>query len=636
MLSLIRNNVQSFFIKAIVVMVAVVMLFFGISSYQDQGVNTLADVGDIEVKYEQYSRAYDQATEQIRSSYGANADQLIQAMNLKGQVLSRLVNSALLVKAAEKAGLAVTDKELAERLSEISIFLTDQRFDQAKYQEFLKNSGYSAAEFEGTLRREILANKLMALVNSGHSVSRAYVETVYQRDQTAYQALVLPVEPADLKISAQPTAAEIKKYYDDHTEQFQAPARFQIEYFTYGLAQIKDEITVSDQAAALYYKQKKGSQFTTKPSYHSRHILIALPEQDNAQAASAARSKAQELYSQLQKNPKSFEALAKKFSQDPGSAQRGGDLGWSEEGHMVGPFEKQALALKPGEISAPFLTQFGYHIVELIEKRGAQQRPFEEVQAEIVAQIRTDKAQRRLENWKAKAEGELSKKGLATLAESIKQSPQTSDFFDERGNLASFGNAAPVYAAIEEKKSGDSGVLSLNDQLLVYQIKDVKAPQTKSFEEVAVEAELLATSAKEKELTQAKLAEMEQQITSVEAFNALAQSLNKKQQSIRFLYKDRQIQGLRVGRDFQQALSHFEAGEVGFLSQGNRGYAVHLISKTPGAVDTDPRGLMALERELQQQKTQILLSGLVEELRKELEVRYNNQLLQQLEISTGG
>ncbi|OGG99419.1 MAG: hypothetical protein A2600_01900 [Candidatus Lambdaproteobacteria bacterium RIFOXYD1_FULL_56_27] len=635
MLSLIRNNVQSFFVKSVISIVALVMLFFGIDSYQNQGVNVLATVGQNEIKLDAFQRALERATEQVRRMYGPNADKLIGMMDLKSQVFSRLVNDALLVETAREQGLAVTDKELAQTLNEIPEFQTDGRFDPKKYQTFLTQIRQSSGAFEDEFRKSLLASKLLALVGQTHLISRSYVGDIYSRNETKLEAELLELSPQDFLSPVKLEPKEIQAYYDQNQAKFQAPARSVVRYFTLAEGDLKEALSIPEKAVELYYKKNKDTEFTKKPSYHARHLLLKVPQDGNVAGTEAARAQAMELYSKLKASPQSFGELAQKFSQDPGSAQKGGDLGWVEEGQLVPIFDREMAQLSPGEVSAPFLSSFGYHIARLEGKKAAQVLGLEEVKGQIEATLMAQKSERRLKNWQAKAQERLATESLETLAKEEHKELTKSPAFDGQSRLPDLGDLTDLSAELEKKPVGTKGVTTLAGRVMAYELLEKIPPQAKPFGEVKTEVELYATQAKEQELVTAKLAHLEGQIKSPADFAALAKSLKQPPKALSFFYKDRKVEGVQMGREFQTQVYGLNPGQVRLVTGQNRNYVVRLVAKTPGSLAGEPKDLLDLERELNEQKSQILVSGLIDQKRKNAKVSYNDKLLKTLEIKRG-
>jgi len=633
MLSFFRNNVQSVFIRTIVSVVALVMLFFGIDSFQNQGINVIATVGSKEIKLEQYQRSLEGATEQVRKAYGPNADQFMKMMNIKMQVLQRLISDALMIESAHAVGLALTDKELATALRGFAQFQTDGRYDPQKYKLLLKQIGQSSPEFEASFRDNMLASKYMALLSQGHLVSQQYAEMIYSRDETQYDIETLTVGTSDIQVKASVNDDEINSFYEKNSARFQAPAKVGIQFFTVGIGEVTSSAKVSDKAVELYYKKHKTKEFSKKPSYHAHHILIKLPRSPSALQKTVARTKAEGIYNQLKADPASFEGVAKKRSQDPGSARNEGDLGWVEEGQFVPVFDRVVTGLKPGQVSQPFLSQFGYHIAKLVATKPAGTLSLEEARPQIIARLNQQKGERRLKNLHRKATQSLVDQSLEAYAKSENKTLKKSGLFAPGTSVPGLPNLRSLYQQLISKPVNEKGAILEGSFVVVYQITETKEPTTQPLEDIKPEVERLAQMAKEQQMVASQLEHMAQRITTSESFDQLGAGMKQTPAQLHLSYKDRQFKGLKAGRELPIALNHMKPGEVKFLSSQGQGYAVRLLKKSVPTIEGKPLGLERFKASLSQQKAQILVNGLIDELRKTTEITYNEKLLKTLGIN---
>ena len=372
MLNLIRNNVQSFSVQLIAGIVVVVMLTFGISAYRDQSVNTVVTIDDYEIKIDKYQRAYDQAQNEAREQYKEKASEYMKMVNMPARIVRQLTNNALVLKSATEKGLIITDKELAYNIYQNSAFQTDGRFDEKKYTSMLENSRLDKLLYEKDLREDLLTQKVLAFMDSGLLVSQKFLQSEYQRNFTKFEINVIEFTPELFKGEIQVSNKEISDYYELHKSEFQQKAQYGIKYFALSSNDVQKGVIVRDREIEKYYQRNKASEFSIKPSYRSRHILISASPNSKAEGLKSAEMLADKIYKQLQQNPGRFSELAKAHSKDPASAKQGGDLGWVEKGTFVAEFDQIVANLKKNEISKPFQTAFGFHIVELLDLKESQ------------------------------------------------------------------------------------------------------------------------------------------------------------------------------------------------------------------------------------------------------------------------
>src|SRR5690606_20588162 len=189
---------------------------------------------------------------------------------------------------------------------------------------------------------------------------------------------------------------EVRAYYQDNTQLFQQPEQVQLAYVELTPDALTEQIEISEDELRARYEELKSTRYTTGGQRQVRHILLTLPQDASEQQVAEARQRLEEMRAQIQSRQASFEALAKQNSQDPGSAEQGGDLGWVERGQMVPAFEQAAFSLEQGEISEPVRSEFGLHLIQATEVRPEQVRPFADVQEELRREMVAERAGRQL------------------------------------------------------------------------------------------------------------------------------------------------------------------------------------------------------------------------------------------------
>ncbi len=635
MLNLIRDNVQSFGIKFIVGIVVVVMSFFGISAYNSQSSNTIATIDGYEVKMDKFQRAFENAREDVRRRYGSRSSDYLKAVNLESQVIRQLTSAALLQKSAEQNGLAVSNIELAHEIYSNPAFMTDNRFDPAKYESSLSNFHTDKIGFERDLKEDLLKQKFLKFVSTGALVSRKSLEEEYRRYDSTMKIEVIEFDPALFANQANVNDKEIEEYYDLHKSDFQQKSQFELNYFVLSIDDVQDKINVREKEIDNYYQNNAAEEFTNKARFHSRHILIRTPQDDNAEGANKAKLKADSIYRQLMKNPKQFAALAKQYSQDPGSARKGGDLGWVEEGSFVSEFESQVEKLKLNELSKPFKSNFGYHIVQVLDKKAATVRPFDEVKGEIEVTIRANKAKRRLDNQVKKMLSAENKKSLEELAQSINKTISKTGLFDDTKQLKDIGPSYQLYQEIKGKTINQKGQFQIagDQQIVIYQVIGSKEPFVKPLDQVKEQAQYYAREQKKANLAKEKLTEYASSVKTLKAFEQAASTLKTKTIPITFKFSDRQVGSLNVTNRFKSEVFRMEQNQAKAVLDSNRSFLVFLIEKKKGELtEAGLQQLAGLENMMQNQKSQVVLNSLINRLQGEIDVEYNMALLNAMNV----
>ena len=636
MLHIIRDNVQSFGVKLIVAVIAVVMLTFGLSTYRNQGINTIAKVDGYEIKIEDYQRAYDQAELQYQEQYQKDAELFMEIFQIKTQVLEQLINNAILRKNARANGFEVSDLELANTIFETPAFRTDDRFDKKKYDDMLKNLRTNKIAYEKDQRELILMQKYIRFLNAGISFNRTYMESEYRRLHTEMDVKVVELTPS--LFADQVTVAEekIRAYYDSHKSEFEQKKQIVIDYILLSVEDVKDGVIVREKEIERYYHKHKDSDFTVKESYNSRQILITTGGKKEPKDDKKAKELADRLYSELRKNRKKFAKLAMTYSEDPGSREKGGNLGWVDKGTFMQQYEEAIDSLEVGDISKPIRSQFGYHIVELIDRKEAGKKSLEEVKEEISELVKIGKAKRRLANKAAKllqVEENENKPTMQELATSLQKTLKQTVPFDDKQNLEELEYSYRLYTDLNAKNLGERGTFEMSSDkgILVYEVSKVVDPFIKPFEIVKNQIRIFAQQEAEREFAKQKGREFEKDIRTKEQFDKLIESLKTEAANLKFKLADNDSGAGNM--EFKTEVFKMAAGEVKLITRGQAEVLVFMNAKSDSKEAIDENEIKELEIQLQKQKARILLNGIIANTKKETDINYNKAMLAKLQIA---
>ncbi len=339
-------------------------------------------------------RDLDQATAALTRRYedmlrGSNARDLLRNMNLPGQALNQLIEEALMRHEAARLGIAVTDAEVDEAVLHMPELQENGRFDRDRLEAVLRST--QGAEFEEAIRRNLLKQRLEALVTDGVGVSDGELEQRYRFEHEKADLAYVRSVAADLAKAITLSDEELEKYLGEHAETYRVPARVRARHVAYRPADFVAQVEVKDGEVADYYALHKDDKFTEVEQVRARHILIKVAPNASADAKAAARKTAESLLAAVKAGGE-FAALAKKNSEDPGSAAQGGDLGLFPRGRMAPAFEEAAFALQAGGVSDVVETSFGFHVIRVEEHRPGGARPLEAVHDEIVDTLKKERA----------------------------------------------------------------------------------------------------------------------------------------------------------------------------------------------------------------------------------------------------
>lgn len=386
-------------------------------------------------------------TERYREQFGAQLDdKMLEQMQLDQVALNTLINRAVLIHEAEKAGLKVTDDDLREHILKIDAFRNENGdFDPAMYERAIRGAGrgLTTAKFENETRESILIQRLQGMINLSVVLTEDQLREIYvaerEKANLAFVAVSSDNVAADVKVADEDIAA----YYEAHKAEYNLPERRKFKYLelTPAVLAVKQQVTEAE-ARAEYEKRKDDYQQEEQVS--ASHILYKV-EGDEA-AWEAARVKA-EAAAKKAREGADFAALAKAESDDS-SAQNGGSLGSFGRGQMVKPFEEKAFSMKAGEISDPVRTQFGWHVIKVTARTGAGAKPFEEVRPQIERSLKVLKGDAELKGLLAKVENALGAgKDLEAVAREISLPVQTTELLGKDGRFPGMLDSKPVMEA---------------------------------------------------------------------------------------------------------------------------------------------------------------------------------------------
>ena len=380
-------------VQVVLVLIILPFAFFGIDSYnQSTPGEALATVNGEKINQQEFDQAWRQQQNRMREMLGSNYDQtMFDRPEMKRSALESLVNQRLLSLQAKKAGLTVNEQQLAQTIAGIESFQNNGKFDKQLYESVLKNQGMSTLMFEERVTQELRLRQLTdAYMQNGYA-AQSVVDNLVRLSEQQRVVAVAKLELDPFLKQAKVEESAIKSYYDANQKEFQTNEQVRVEYVTFSAEDLQSTVTVDEAELKKYYDEHQ-SEFGTQEQRQAAHILIPVAAQASEADKKAAQTKTEKILQEAQASPGKFAELAKQYSQDPGSAANGGDLGLFGRGAMVKPFEDAVFALKPGEISSVVQSDFGFHIIKLLAINPAKIQPLSEVKNAIGEKYKLQKA----------------------------------------------------------------------------------------------------------------------------------------------------------------------------------------------------------------------------------------------------
>ena len=375
-------------------------VLFGIDGYNRNRGNSgaVARVGGHEITQGEWDAAHKSESDRLRTSMPNLDAKLLDSPEARYATLERLIQERVLEQAAEKSKLITSDARLARDLQEnptiASLRLPDGKLDMDRYRQLAASQGMTPEGFEARVRKDLSTRQVQAgVIATGFSAAKV-AEVSLNAFFEKREIQVANFSPADFVPKVTPDEAELESFYKANQPMFQAPEQASIEYLVLDLESVKKSISLSEVDLKSYYDQN-AARLSGKEERRASHILINSAKETTEVDRQKAKVKAEELLQIVRKSPENFAEVAKKNSQDTGSAGNGGDLDFFARGAMVKQFEDAAFAMKKGDISEVVVSDFGFHIIKLTDIKTPKQRSFEELRPSIEADLKAQQAQRK-------------------------------------------------------------------------------------------------------------------------------------------------------------------------------------------------------------------------------------------------
>jgi len=495
MLQAIRDQAKGWIAWVIVILISIPFALWGIQEYLGVGAEpVVATVNGEDILERDLDRRARDFRENLRANLGAayRPDMLAEAQ-LRQQVRGIMIDERVLLDTSENWGLRAGDEMVRSFIQSVPGFQRDGRFSQGLYDEALRNRGMSPAMFEQAVRQDIVLNQIrQAVRNSAIATQREIAETARlqrQERDVSYVSIAakqfLTTEPVD--------GDELRTFYEETSSQYMVPEKLSVQYLLLAVDELAKTVEVDEEKLQAYFDQH-AYEFRVPEQRKLRHILIDLPQGVGADVAATALEKVQAVRDRLA-GGEDFATVAKELSDDPGSAQNGGDLGFVERGAMVEPFEEAAFALELGVVSEPVLTQFGYHLIEVTDIKAGGDTQLEDVRGEVEQAVRRVEAENLFYDY-AERLGDLSFENpgsLAPAAEELNLQVQKTEPFTRAAPPPALQHRKALNAAFSEEvlvRGNNSDLLDLGpNQAMVLRVLDHQEAHRKPFAEVRQQVE---------------------------------------------------------------------------------------------------------------------------------------------------
>lgn len=482
------------------------------SNYFSEKSPVVARVDGHKITQADWDNAHREETDRIRAQSPNVDPKQLDTPQARYATLERLVRDRVFAAAAQSSHLITSDARLARALQDIPAIAAlkrpDGSLDTEAYRSLVGAQGLTPEGFEANVRRELSVSQVMGGVMSTAFATDAAAKLAFDSLYQRREIQVARFNASDYAKQVNPTDADIEAFYKANAQRFQQQEQAAVEYVVLDLDSVRSGIRVNEDDLRTYYKENL-TRLAAKEERRASHILINAAKDAPAADRDQAKARAQELLAQVRKSPASFAEVAKKSSQDSGSAPAGGDLNFFGRGAMVKPFEDAVFAMKKGEISDVVESDFGYHIILLTDIKTPRQPSFEELRPSLEAELKQQQAQRKFAEVAEAFTNSVYEQpdSLKPVADSLKLKIQTAEGVTRvpgpgaSGPLASpkFLEALFANDSVEGKRN-TSAIEVGPSQLVAGRISTYTPTRTLPLQEVSDRARLLLIAEKSAEL----------------------------------------------------------------------------------------------------------------------------------------
>lgn len=625
MLNIIRKNAQSLVIQAVVVIIAVVFIFWGVGSKLKNPSNAMAVVNGKEIGYREFKQSYDRAVEGYKEQFGGQVpDKFLENIHLKEQVLNQLIQRELLRQGAETMGLRISREATQRRIQAMPVFTQNGRFDLDHYKTVLDQNRLSPNTFEGGIHDDLLIDRATRTIGTFADMPATemahWLAYIDQEVKLAYAV----ISPGQYRTQVKVTDEALTAWYEAHKLNYKTAPQAKLAYLSFAFADEVRPAAVTEEAMRAYY-QEHLAEYQLPEQRRARHILFKVEEGASDEVKAAKRAEAEKVLQQIRQGA-DFAEMAKKVSEDS-SKDRGGDLGFFSRGQMVPAFERSAFSLKAGEVGPVVESPFGYHIIKVEEVQPETTRSFADVSQTIRQHLAQKEAQAvAFKKASATYEAIIRAGSLAKFSEKGGASILHTDFFtqDTPPKMAMATDGAFLQAAFALRKGELSSIVETSSGYAIIFADDVKAPEIPQLATVRDRVVADYTTEKSGELARAAA---EGFLKKARETGQWPDGLEKKESA--YVKRIGPASGLpdSIRKDAFTRLGLGTFPET-VLREGDSFALYQILDSRTGKSELNAAQRKNLEQRLLTVQKDTLLNSWLGQLRKEANIWINNQMLQ--------
>lgn len=521
------------------------------------------------------------------------------------QIVDQAIADRAVAYEGQRLGFQVTDQELAKTLRSLQF----GTLPPDQYRQYIEQQmGMTVPEFENNVRLKAYQDDVQMVALEGVIVTPAEVQAEYRKRNDKTKIDYIALDPVKLAAAIKPTTDDLKAYFEKNKNFFTAPETRDVQLIVADQAKVAESIQIPDDQIQAYYNAHK-DQYRTPERVHARHILLSTTNKPKDEIPKI-QAKAEDLLKQI-RGGADFAQLAQKNSDDPGSAAKGGDLGWVVRGQMVKNFEDTVFALKPKEVSNVVTTEYGFHIIQVLEKEPARLRPLDEVKGEIATALRNQQVFDKMQNLADEAHADLVKQpqDAQQIAQKLNLLYVTADKYTQGGTIPELGADPQTAQAVLSLKQGEvSQVLQSGNKLAIAVVTAIHPVHPADFSEV--EAKVRENYSQKKALD--LVAEDSKKISDLLKQNggdlkAAAKSVGQEVKTSDFFTRNGAIEGIGSAATLGDSVDKPVGSIIGPLDTGNLTLIGKIVDRQNADMSKFPQERDQMVTQLKGQKAQQLV-----------------------------
>jgi peptidyl-prolyl cis-trans isomerase D len=643
MLNLIRQHADSWMVKTVLWLIIFAFLgtifySWGMGGAPGSRGGVVATVEGIEIPYSQYDKTFNNLINFYRDQFkGQFSEDLIQRLDLKTQALDALIHRKLLLLESDNLNIQVSDEELVTHIQSFPAFQKDNKYNQTYYDNYIQFNRLTHLDFEEGQREALRIEKLEKMISGNTLVSQTEVLDAFKAEEESVKFDYIAFSEDHFETAQPVNETDLKSYYEKNKVQFEVPDQIKVDYVKVNPKDFEEAITPNEEDIQEYYDSKIAT-FRVEKTYKASHILFQLEptkidekasdEEKQKATEEAAKKEAEDALKKIREGA-DFAKLAEELSDDPSSGDKGGSLGEFPRGTMVPEFEAALEKLKPGEISEPVKSPFGYHVIRLDNKTDEKIKPLAEVKDAVIKSIKETKARQKARRvvkriYKATQKGS----SFSEAAADQKVEVISSDFISRRKHTIPDVGPAPEFfnAAFSLADDQVSDPIHIFEVSFILTIKERKSAYIPELDSVRKEVEEKAQEDTNKILTSKKFKELAGKLESGKDLGKIAKELKMDIQHTPFFSRADSIPGIGDFQNIKDKVFLLEKGQTTSATAFRKHFLIKVQDRKL-AGEPSREKLKTITARLKRQKSTTVFNDWIKNLRDKSNILIDQTLL---------